>query len=54
MIILIFSLFFKKKYLKCNADNQKPGNSKLCAPFNERTLIGLNLVGYSKRGKRAD
>ena len=33
--------------------NQKPGNLKCCAPFNERTLIGQNLVGISKKREKS-
>ena len=32
-------------YLESRAANQKPGNLIFFAPFNERTLIGRNLVG---------
>ena len=32
--------------------NKKPGNMKLYAPFNARTLIGRKLVGISKKREK--
>ena len=32
--------------------NQKPGNLKFCATFNERTPIGRNPVGIFKKSSK--
>ena len=40
-------------YAESRTANQKPGNLKFCAPFNEQTLIGLNLIwDIQKEGER--
>ena len=42
-------------YAGSRTANQKTGNLKFYAPFNERAVIGWNLVGISKKSfKTAD
>ena len=36
-------------YAESQIANQKTGNLKFYAPFNERAVIGWNLVGISKK-----
>ena len=40
-------------YAKSRTADQKPGNLKFCAPFNEITSIGLNVVGIIKMREKS-
>ena len=40
-------------YAESRTANQKPGSLKFCAPFNEITIIGLNVVGIIKMREKS-